>query len=316
MEPATQPGLVARLDSDDPVPVFSFVDTDPNEDFVCKVCYGPLHRPTQVICNSVDEGHRACGPCLHRLMKNIKRCPSCNQSCDVGAIDGRLSRQMRTVDVSCDSCDWRGQWQDHEKHLTECAAVGESIGWRCPVEACGFRATSHRAVEIHMLNSYMEHLHLLPRPEEPIPAGRTLTTSAKDFAQVYIPSVREYMAAGELINSPMFIAGDGYMCTLQVKPGPDEIVAGLALLRSQSGPRVRWPFDRPFMVCFVSAQRQCVTHVRNVDFHLTTESRFRDPNICPAETSTMWTAGLTCSFSRAQWESLQSSDAFVKIFVL
>jgi len=307
----------AQVNLDNLHSVFSFVDGDASADYVCVICMGPLEQPTQIICQGVDEGHRVCKACLHRLIASgNRRCPRCNVPCAAGVKDALLERKMRQCEIKCDCCEWRGSWEDRLNHVKRCEEAMKIIGWRCPLEACSFTADTQREVELHLLAGFREHLDLA----RPVVGVSTLypNIGCKDTAQVYIPDLAAFHAQTDSIHSPVFMAASGYCCTMAVTPLANE-VSQVALrfcpaqCRHQLAP---FPFDRPFEAVIVNPDQQAIARFRHVDHHLTLETRHTDANINPPVTQTSWTGGISTNFSRDDVHSLNDTHILFKLFVM
>jgi len=269
----------------------------------------------RVVCEGVDEGHRACRACLTQVMSGNLRCPTCNVRCEPGAKDGALERQMKPLEVKCDCCEWSGPWGDRIEHIAVCDNAAGRLGWKCPVEACHFTADTEREVEIHLLAGFQEHLELA-RPAAAAPPKHP-SFGCKDTAQVYIASLAAFHASGERISSPQFVAAGGYVCLMTVSSGEHESVkVALRFCPKVCDPDYApFPFSRPFIVSIVDPDHQSKCTTRQTKFHLTLETRHSDSNICPPATQASWTAGITRSFTREEIWALNRCHIIVKLYV-
>merc|ERR1712159_808528 len=204
-----------------------------------------------------------CARCLDEVMARSCCCPVCNVACLAGLRDSLLERRMQKLEARCDRCEWHGSWQDREGHMLTCElALAEAV-WRCPVEACPFKAPTERLVEIHMLTGLHEHADLL----QPAP-HRHMSVGGKDYAEVYIPVLSTFYACGNSLCSPVFIAANGYMCILKATPMFNGVRCDLCFLPSRSYSGATFPFQRPFYFLVVDPDNQYRVSENYIDFHM------------------------------------------------
>jgi len=295
--------------------LFSLVEDACRDDFTCPVCLSPFEVPRQVICNGVDEGHRACAACLGQILESNSRCPGCNSPCVAGFRDGHLERRMKSVLVRCDGCNWRGPWADRVQHAADCEGLQSKLSWQCPVDGCSFTAPTEREVEVHMLTRFQDHVRLAAPPVAAMP--RFPDHAGKDFAQLYIPSLARFHEQGESVDTPTFLAGNGYVCLMTVWPRQAQsIEVGLRFFPSLSEEAATFPFARPFSILLGDPDIRSRVTKRTISWHVTVRSRSSDPNICPPRTSEQWTGGLSTTFTRDECYNLSTEHLFVSVYIL
>lgn len=70
-----------------PINVIAPLIDNPRKDTECAICLDPLHKAQEGVRSMRVCKHQYCGGCIEQWLSRNKRCPLCNQDCDMIPID-------------------------------------------------------------------------------------------------------------------------------------------------------------------------------------------------------------------------------------
>ncbi|CAF0958146.1 unnamed protein product [Adineta steineri] len=117
---------------------------DIHQQYICKICSLILRNPVQLTC-----GHRLCKSCVEfRLQGDKIKCPECQEEMQRDEIlpDKGVANDMKSLEIECSLCAWKGIFKDYENHLQT-----DHLHPSC--EYCGKAFDSINDLDLHKLNT-------------------------------------------------------------------------------------------------------------------------------------------------------------------
>lgn len=118
----------------------------------CPICLGILEMPTLTSCC----GEHFCARCIDRVKEDNRPCPTCSYSQFITLLDRKTQRKIEALLITCvnknKGCDWEGQFQYLENHLSTNSSEGDCkcVMVECPLH-CG-KSYARKEVESHTKN--------------------------------------------------------------------------------------------------------------------------------------------------------------------
>lgn len=66
-----------------PINIIAPLTDNPRRDIECAICLDPLHKAQEGVRSMRVCKHQYCGGCIEQWLSKNKRCPLCNQDCDM-----------------------------------------------------------------------------------------------------------------------------------------------------------------------------------------------------------------------------------------
>lgn len=109
--------------------------------YKCIICSLILKNPHQIGC-----GHRICESCLDAVTQPTIRCLDCQEETPKNEImpDKGARNDMKTLDIDCNLCRWKGKYKDYEDHRNQV-----HINQVCPL--CNTQYPNIDALEEHKI---------------------------------------------------------------------------------------------------------------------------------------------------------------------